>query len=67
MKFLRLNDVIGNRKKGIPGILPMSRSSWYTGIAEGRYPAGVKLSERSVAWLEDDVLALVKKLSTGGV
>ena len=32
--FLRLRDVIGGKDN--PGIIPVSRSSWYKGIAEGR-------------------------------
>jgi hypothetical protein len=31
--FLRLRDVIGDKDN--PGIIPVSRSSWYKGIAEG--------------------------------
>ncbi|MGE3550885.1 MAG: helix-turn-helix transcriptional regulator [Geobacter sp.] len=67
MKLLRIYDVIGNRKKGITGIIPMSRSAWYLGIAKGCYPAPVKLSERSVAWRSEDIEALVKKIYSKGV
>jgi predicted DNA-binding transcriptional regulator AlpA len=66
MKFLRLVDIIGNRKKEIPGIIPMSRSSWYDGIKKGLYPAPVKLSERSTAWRSTDIDALVSRLSEQG-
>ena len=41
--FLRLRDVIGDKKN--PGIIPVSRSSWYKGIEEGRYPKPVKLGK----------------------
>ncbi len=51
--FLRLRDVIGD--KGNPGIIPISRSSWYKGIAEGIYPGPVKLSERTSAWKIEDI------------
>ena len=51
--FLRLRDVIGD--KGNPGIIPISRSSWYKGIAEGIYPGSVKLSERTSAWKIEDI------------
>jgi prophage regulatory protein len=67
MTFLKIDDIIGNKKKGIPGIIPMSRSVWYAGIAAGRYPAGIKLSARSAAWRSTDIDALVKKLSEGVV
>jgi hypothetical protein len=49
--FLRLRDVIGGKDN--PGVIPVSRSSWYKGIAEGiaegRYPSPVKLAERASA------------------
>jgi prophage regulatory protein len=59
--FLRLRDVIGG--KGDPGIIPVSRSSWYKGIAEGRYPRPVKLGERMSAWRVDVIRRLVEELS----
>lgn len=66
MRLIRLDEVIGSRKKIIPGIIPMSRSSWYEGIRAGRYPAPIKLSERSVAWRSVDIDALIERLSAGG-
>lgn len=65
IKFYRLDDVIGNRKKNIPGIIPMSRSAWYDGIKKGVYPHPVKLSERSSAWRSTDIDALIERLSAG--
>ena len=59
--FLRLRDVIGG--KGNPGIIPVSRSSWYKGIAEGRYPKPVKLSERTSAWKIEDIRKLIDELN----
>jgi len=43
--FLWLRDIIGD--KGHPGIIPVSCSSWYKGIAEGINPKPVKMSERT--------------------
>lgn len=65
MRFYRLWEVIGNAKLGIPGIIPMSRASWYAGIAEGRYPKQVKLSARSVAWRSTDIEELLVRLTSG--
>ena len=45
--FLRLRDMIGAGDN--PDGIPVSRSSWYKGIAEGRYPKPVKLGERTSA------------------
>jgi prophage regulatory protein len=64
-RFYRLDEVIGNRKKGIPPIIPVSKASWYAGIKDGRYPRPFRLSERSAAWLSTDIEALISTL-TGG-
>lgn len=59
--FLRLRDVIGDKNN--PGIIPVSRSSWYKGIVEGRYPKPVKLGERASAWRVEDIRMLVEELN----
>ncbi len=59
--FLRLRDIIGDRDN--PGIIPVSRSSWYKGIAEGRYPKPVKLGERTSAWRVEDIRKLIDDLN----
>lgn len=66
-RFYRLKEIIGDRKNGIPPIIPVSRASWYAGIKAGKYPAPIQLSERSVAWREEDISALCEKLSGKGV
>jgi prophage regulatory protein len=48
--FLRLSQVIE--------IIPISKSSWWKRIREGRFPKPVKLSERTSAWLRADIDAL---------
>jgi prophage regulatory protein len=65
LKLYRIAEIIGDRKRGMAGIIPMGRTSWYAGIQEGRYPKPVKLSERSVAWRSTDIEALITRLSAG--
>jgi prophage regulatory protein len=55
--FLRLKDVLQ--------LFPVSRSAWYKGVEEGRYPKGVKLSERTIAWRRSDIDALIEGVSSG--
>jgi predicted DNA-binding transcriptional regulator AlpA len=64
-RFYRLKQIIGDRKNGIEPIIPVSRASWYAGIKSGKYPAPVRLSERTVAWRESDIIALCEKLEGG--
>ena len=51
------------REKQVLRIFPVSRSSWWLGIKEGRYPKPVRLAgcERTVAWRKKDILALIEK------
>lgn len=53
--FVRLPEVLKH--------VPISRSSWYEGIRTGRFPPGVKISERTVAWKVEDIRALISKLN----
>lgn len=58
-RLLRLSQIIGDKKRGIPSIIPISRASWYAGVKTGKYPAQVHLGPRTAAWLESDVMALI--------
>ncbi len=59
--FLRLPEIIGAGDN--LGIIPVSRSPWYKGIAEGRYPKPVKLSERTSAWEVEDIRKLIDDMN----
>lgn len=57
LRLLRCKTVLSD-------YFPVSRSAWYQGIAKGIYPAPVRLSERSVAWRESDILDLLERLAS---
>jgi hypothetical protein len=61
--FLRLRQIIGDPKAKPPiiGVFPISRSSWYAGMASGDYPRPVTLGKRTVAWRVEDIRALISK------
>lgn len=63
LALLRLKTIIGSKKEGIEPIFPVSKASWYAGIAEGKYPKPVKIGARSVAWKSSDIQALITELS----
>lgn len=54
--LLRLRQIIGPS-----GLIPVSRSTWWSGVKSGRYPAPVKLGARAVAWRASDIAALIQK------
>lgn len=45
--FVRLNQVLA--------VIPVSRSTWFRGIQQGRYPHSVKLGIRASGWRVDDI------------
>lgn len=57
--FLRLPQIIGDTKRGIPAVIPVSKSTWWAGISSGRFPKPVKLGPRTTAWRVSDIRALI--------
>ncbi len=62
---------ISTQAKGferLPRVLqrvPVSRSAWWAGIQAGRFPAGIKLSERTTAWETSAIDELCDLLAAG--
>lgn len=63
--FLRLPQIIGDPKRGIPALIPISRASWWAGVKSGRFPKGVKLGPRTTAWQVEAIYSLISNTSTG--
>jgi predicted DNA-binding transcriptional regulator AlpA len=58
--FVRLSQILGDKRKGITPIIPVSKSSWWDGVKSGRYPASVKLGERTTCWRVEDIRKLIE-------
>ena len=58
--LVRLSQIIGDRKRGICPIVPISKSAWWEGVKQGRYPAPIKLSEKITCWRSGDIRALLQ-------
>ncbi len=59
--LLRLWQILGDRRKGISPIIPVSKSSWWAGVKAGKYPKPVKLSARCTCWRVEDIRALIAR------
>ena len=57
--FVRLPQIIGDTKRGIPAVIPVSKSTWWAGVRSSRYPAPVKLGPHTTAWRVEDIRALI--------
>lgn len=47
------------RLKEVLRIFPISRSAWYAGQVEGRYPKGVAIGPRTRAYRMSEIQALI--------
>ena len=59
-RLLRIKDIVGDKSNGIPPMIPISKSSWWAGVAEGKFPTPIKLGSRTTCWRENEVLALIR-------
>lgn len=55
--FIRLPKVLE--------VFPVSKSTWWAGIKEGKYPKPVKLGAKISAWRVEDIRTLISTI--GGV
>ena len=44
-------------------IFPVSRSTWWEGVRNGRYPPSVSLAPRCTAWRSADIHALLNRVA----
>lgn len=65
LALLRELDIIGDRRRGIPALFPVSRTEWRAGCREGRYPKPVRLpgQNKMTFWRRADVLALLSTVA----
>ena len=55
MYDLRKNDLRFIKRKEVETITGLSRSSIYAKMESGSFPKAIKLSERSVAWIDHEI------------
>lgn len=65
--YLRLQQIIGDSRRGVPALIPVSRSTWWAGVKSGRYPQPTRsLGLRITAWSAEDIRALIASTANGG-
>lgn len=52
--FLRLSSILGPH-----GPIPVSKSTWWAGVKDGRFPKPLKISTRVTVWRVEDIRALI--------
>ena len=51
--FVRLKQILAPE-----GPIPVSKSSWWAGVKDGRFPQPLKLGPRTTVWRAGDIRAL---------
>ena len=51
--FVRLSQILAPR-----GPIPVSKSTWWQGVKDGRFPQSLKLGPRTTVWKAEDIRAL---------
>jgi prophage regulatory protein len=64
-RLLRLREIIGDPHSAPPSapLIPVSRSTWWQGVRDGRFPPPVKLGKRITAWRSADILQLLERFN----
>ena len=45
----------------ILSLIPISRSAWWAGIREGKFPQGIKLGSKTTVWRAEDIRHLIER------
>lgn len=55
--FMRLPQILE--------LIPVSKSTWWRGVNEKRFPQPVKLGKRTTAWRAEEIHAFIEHISKG--
>ena len=67
--YLRLGQIVGKpataTAPAIKGIIPVSRSTWWSWTKSGKAPQPIRLSSAVTVWRTADVLAFAESMAGG--
>lgn len=58
--YVRLTSILAPS-----GPIPVSKSTWWQGIKDGRFPKAYKLGPRTTVWRAEDIRALFENPKNG--
>lgn len=63
--FVRLKQIIGDNRvtPPVPGLIPVSRSTFLARVKDGSFPKPVRLSKRCTAWRVEDIRRLIENVA----
>jgi prophage regulatory protein len=61
-RLLKIKDIVRDEKRGVPGIVPVGKSTWWDGVRRGIYPQPVKIGGGTF-WRQSDIVRFITTLS----
>ena len=61
--YLRVDQIIGNRKAGTRGLLPISKSHFWRLVGQGVIPKPLKVGARVSLWKEADIRQALARMT----
>ena len=59
-----LNDLALMRLPQVLSVFPISKSSWWEGVASGHYPRPLRISKRIAVWRRADIYRLLESVTS---
>lgn len=53
--FVRLSQILAPK-----GPIPVSKSTWWQGVKDGRFPSSLKLGPKTTVWKAEDINKLLE-------
>jgi hypothetical protein len=63
--YTRVAEIANNRRTKQPGIIPVSRATWWAWVKAGKAPQPIRLSAGVTVWRRADVIAFAESLAGG--
>jgi predicted DNA-binding transcriptional regulator AlpA len=60
-RFMRLFEIIGDPQRGISGVIPCSRATFYRNIGRGIYPKPVRICGISY-WKKSEIEGVINSI-----
>lgn len=62
--YLRIKQILGDLKSEppIPPLIPISRASWWAGVASGKFPKPLKIGPSTTVWRAADIRKLIESI-----
>lgn len=61
--FLRQTQILGDPRRGVPGLIPVSGTTWWTWVREGKAPQPLKLGPGLTVWRVEDIRAFIAEVT----